>query len=309
MQDIIKKKNKISILIPVYDNIRYTLLCLKAIERYTPEHIDYQVVIIDDCSADKVEDILPGMAPEYIRKRLVILRNERNLGFAQSVNRAVKETRGGILLLLNNDVFVTKGWLEPLLSALDKGDGDIIGSKLLYPDGTIQHAGGVFYFDEGQKTTLSYHIYRGFPRNFAGVNKQRRFNWITFACVMLTRRVFEDMGGLDEAFLNSYEDADICLRAVKKGYSVLYEPGSIAYHLECATRGYGNPRDIINHRLFMERHKVIPDDDFRYYIEDGIPIHLGREFSSRQFPVGMREYPYKTDVLIEILEQSYNAER
>lgn len=302
MQHIIKQKNKISVLIPVYNNIRYTLLCLKTIERYTPEHIDYQVVIIDDCSADKVEDMLPGLAPEHIKKRLIILRNERNLGFAKSINRGATEATGDILLLLNNDVFVTKGWVEPLLSALDKGDGEIIGSKLLYPDGTIQHAGGVFYFDEGQKTTLPYHIYRGFPRNFIGVNRQRRFNWLTFACVMLTHRVFEELGGLDETFLNSYEDVDICLRAVEKGYFVLYEPKSIAYHLECGTRGYGNPLDIINHQLFMERHKVIADDDFRYYIEDGIPIELGREFSLKRFPVKLREFPYLSDVFINFLE-------
>lgn len=304
-----KGNDKISVLIPVYNNIRYTLLCLQAIEKDNSNDIDYQIIIIDDHSTEKIEDNLLRMVSEKIKKRLIILRNERNFGFAQSINRGVAEAAGDILLLLNNDVFVTKGWMEALLSALDKGDGDIIGSKLLYPDGTIQHAGGVFYNDEKQKTTLPYHIYRGFPNNFIGVNKQRRFNWLTFACTMLTRRVFEEVGGLDDAFLNSYEDVDLCLRAVKKGYLVLYEPKSIAYHLECGTRGYGNPRDIINHQLFMERHKLIPDDDFRYYIEDGIPIHLGREFSSRQFPVGMREYPYKTDVLIEILEQSYNAGR
>lgn len=302
MQNIIKQKNKISVLMPVYNNIRYTLLCLKAIERYTPEHIDYQVVIIDDCSADKVENILPGLVPEHIKKRLIILRNERNLGFAKSINIGAEEAAGDILLLLNNDVFVTKGWVEPLLSALDKGDGDIIGVKLLYPDATIQHAGGVFYYERRQGIVMPYHLYRGFHSNFAGVNKRRRFNWVTFACVLMSRKVFDGLGGLDSTFLNGYEDVDFCLRASRKDYVVLYEPDSVAYHIEGGTRGYGNPRDAANHQLFVERHKSIHDDDFRYYIEDGVPIELGRKFSGEQFFMKLLAFPYLPDAFISILE-------
>jgi len=289
MQNSMKQKNKVSILIPVYNNIRYTLLCIQAIEKNTSNDIDYQVIVIDDHSTEKIEDNLRGAVSGKIKEKLIILRNERNLGFAKSINRGAAESVGDILLFLNNDVFVNKRWLEPLISALDKGEGDIIGSKLLYPDGTIQHAGGVFYYERRQNTVLPYHLYRGFHSNFAGVNKRRRFNWVTFACVMMSRNVFEDLDGLDKTFLNSYEDVDFCLRAIEKGYVVLYEPSSIAYHIECGTRGYGNSQDEINHKKFIERHQSLSDDDFVYYIEDGVPIELGREFSVERFPVKIRD--------------------
>lgn len=296
-------KDKISIIIPVYGKNMFTILCLKAIDRYTPYSIDYQVIVVDDCSNDPVEYILFKSIPNTIKKRLKVSRNDKNLGYGRSIGNGVKEADGNILILLNNDVFVTEGWIDALLSSLKNKGGDIIGAKLLYPDRTIQHSGGVFCYDFKQETVFSYHIYRGFHSNFIGVNKRRRFQWVTFACVMMRRQIFETLGGFDDTFLNSYEDVDFCLRASKNGYTVLYEPTSVSYHVECGTKGYDNPQDMVNHQRFTERYKMIPDDDFRYYIEDGIPIGLGREFSARQFVVEIKKF--QPNILMDVLEKDH----
>lgn len=284
--------NKISIIIPGYNKVDYTIMCLKALKKHTPEELDYEVIVVDDCSIEKLEDVLPETVPEEIKHNLRILRNKENLGFGQSVNKGVREAKGNIIVLLNNDAFVTKGWLEAFLSTLDRDDAGIIGGKYLYPDGTIQHAGGVFYYGEEEKTFIPYHIYRGFRGNFPGVNKRRHFKFVSFACVMMRRQLFESLGGLDEAFENSCEDVDFCLRAIENGYSVLYEPKSVVYHLECSTRGYENPQDIVNLELLKEKHNLKAEDDFHYYIEDGIPTEYGREYSNRWFIEKIREMPF-----------------
>lgn len=289
-------KHKISIIIPVYNKLEYTTMCLKTLEKYIPKEIDYEVVVVDDSSTEKAEKVLPEMITGEIKDKLHILRNNENLGFGQSINRGVTKAKGNIILLLNNDVFVTEGWMEAFLSSLDREDTDIIGGKLLYPDGTIQHAGGVFYCKETEKEFFPYHIYRGFPGNFIGVNKQRRFKWVTFACVMMQRQVFESLGGFDQTFKNSYEDVDFCLRATEKGYSILYEPTSIAYHLECSTRGYNKPQDFVNLKLLRLKYRAINEDDFCYYIEDGIPIEYGREYSNKRFTKRIKEIAFRIEV-------------
>lgn len=296
-----KEKDIISIIIPVYNNLQYTIMCLNAVEAHTSDNIDFQVVIVDDFSTDAIEQILLTIAPDGLKKRLFMLRNKENLGYAKSVTEGIKKAAGNIILLLNNDIIVTKGWIEALLSSLDKQDGDIIGSKLLYPNGAIQHAGGVFCYDKMQSAANPYHIYRGFHSNFIGVNKQRHFKWVTFACVMLTRRLFEDIGGFDNKFRNGCEDVDFCIRAVEKGYSVLYEPGSVSYHLECGTRGYNNPEEVVNRQLLSERHKVIAEDDFHYYLEDGIPVEYGREYE-RLFCERVRNFPFTLEILKDSLK-------
>lgn len=297
-----KGKDKVSIIIPVYNKLEYTTMCLNALERHTPSGLDYEVIVVDDHSIDETERALPEMVSEGIKKRLNIFRNKHNLDFGRSINRGVKEASGNILVLLNNDVFVTEGWMEAFLSALDKENADIIGGKLLYPDGTIQHAGGVFYYEGRKKGFSPYHIYRGFPSNFPGVNKQRHFKWVTFACVMMERRLFEDLGGFSDIFKNSCEDVDFCLRAAKKGHSILYEPRSVAYHLECITRGYDNPQDLVNFKSLRQRYRMITEDDFLYYMEDGIPVEYGREYSNRWFTKRVKKIPFRIEALKEVLK-------
>ncbi len=96
----------------------------------------------------------------------------------------------------------------------------------------MQHAGVVF-----AANGFPVHVYYGFPGDHPAVNKARRFKAVTGACLLVRRRVFEQLGGLDPAFHNVYEDVDLCLRALEAGREVHYCPESVAYHLQSVTRG------------------------------------------------------------------------
>jgi GT2 family glycosyltransferase len=143
-----------------------------------------------------------------------------------------------------------------------------VGAKLLFPNGRIQHAGVVFARD-----LVPRHVYAGFPGHHPAVNKSRQFQAVTAACALIRRELFEKAGAFDAAFVNGYEDVDLCLRLRRLGYEIHYCHECVAAHLESATRGYAT--DPGNFDRFLERwSETVHQDDFAYYVEDGlIDIH------------------------------------
>jgi GT2 family glycosyltransferase len=140
----------------------------------------------------------------------------------------------------------------------------IAGCRLLSPHGTIQHAGVVFPRDKNP-----HHIYTGFPERHPAVNRSREFQAVTAACALVRRETFESLNRFDEAFLNGYEDMDLCMRLRRDGCSVEYCHEAVLYHLETATRDHSLDRR--NFDLFLERwDDVVVSDDLDYYVEDGL---------------------------------------
>ncbi|MDP9257738.1 MAG: glycosyltransferase, partial [Actinomycetota bacterium] len=108
-----------------------------------------------------------------------------------------------------------------------------------------------------------------FRADHPAVNTSREFQVVTGACALIRRALFEELGGLDTAFINGYEDVDLCLRLRRLGYEVHYCHESVVYHLESATRGFES--NLQNHELFLERWSGFAyQDDVRYYAEDGL---------------------------------------
>jgi GT2 family glycosyltransferase len=128
----------------------------------------------------------------------------------------------------------------------------------------VQHAGVVFARD-----LSPHHIYTGFRADHPAVNKSREFQGVTGACAAIRSALFEELDGFDPAFVNGYEDLDLCLRLRRLGYEVHYCHESVVYHFESATRDYAaNQR---NHKLFLRRWSdFVHQDDIRYYAEDGL---------------------------------------
>jgi GT2 family glycosyltransferase len=157
--------------------------------------------------------------------------------FAAMNNLGAGKASGAILVFLNDDVEpLDAGWLTALVAHAERPDVGVVGARLLYPSGAIQHAGMAIGVMEG-----TGHPYRGtfasawwhwlpFTRNVAAV---------TGACLAIRRTVFDELGGFDEAFPVNYNDADLCLRARAAGYEVIYEPGAVLRHEECRTRTRG----------------------------------------------------------------------
>ena len=142
-----------------------------------------------------------------------VIRNQDNLGFAKACNQGARAARGEYLVFLNNDTIPLNGWLTALIEEVrTHSDVAVVGSKLLYEDGTIQHAGVAF----SREWFLPYHIYRGFDAHAASVSRRRELDCVTAACMLVRREAFEEVGGFDEGYRNGFEDVDLCLKIREK---------------------------------------------------------------------------------------------
>jgi len=249
-----------TLVIPVYNRAPLTTQCLDALLNSSPETALTEIVVVDDGSADTTAQLLAARAD-----RVRVVRHEQNVGFAGACNDGAAAATGEWLVFLNNDTLPESGWLDALLRYASSGERiGLVGSKLLFPNGTIQHAGVVFARD-----SRAHHIYAGFPADHPAVNKSREFQVVTGACALIRRALFDEVGGFDDDFVNGYEDMDLCLRLRRLGYGVHYCHESVVDHLESATRDHAF--DQQNHELFLERWaEVVHQDDVRYYLEDGL---------------------------------------
>lgn len=217
---------RVSIIIPVWNHLRLTLECLASVHRHTPE-IPYELIVIDDHSQDQTPEVVPGI------RNLIYLRNEKQMGFLRSCNRASQEARGEYLLFLNNDVQVTGGWLEALLRPFQEGEGvGVVGPKILFPDGRLQEAGAVVNPD-GTTKMVGLGDDPGLPR----YNYTRDVDYVSGVCLLLAREEFEAVGGFSDTFAPAYgEDVDLCLKVRERGKRILYHPRSrILHHLSAST--------------------------------------------------------------------------
>ena len=218
---------KVSIIIPVYNQIHYTYACLVSLLENTQGY-DYEIIIADDVSTDATKEI------DNFVSGLVIARNATNQGFLKNCNNAAKKARGEYIFFLNNDTTVEKDWLSPLIKLLesDKGIG-MVGSKLIYPDGRLQEAGGIIWSDGS-----GWNYGRCDDPNKPEYNYVRDVDYISGAAIMLSRKLWEDIGGFDERYAPAYcEDSDLAFEVRKRGLRVVYQPLSVVVHFEGVSNG------------------------------------------------------------------------
>lgn len=250
-----------SIIIPVFNKVELTQQCLTKLAEVT-QGLDYEVIVVDNHSTDGTAEFLSRLGGD-----VQILRNQDNLGFAKACNQGAKAARGRYRVFLNNDTIPLEGWLTAMVQEVEQHpEVAVVGSKLLYEDGTIQHAGVAF----SRVTFSPYHIYRGFPADSPAVNRRREFQCVTGACMLVRREAFESVGGFDEGYRNGFEDVDLCLKIREQGWRILYQPKSVVYHLESRTPGRKD-HERENGRRLIERWAKkwwLPDED-EIYIHDG----------------------------------------
>ena len=247
---------KISVIIPFYEKLAEVLTCLNSLQALAT--VQHEYLVQDDASPNT---ILSALIPPSIAHQ--VERNAVNLGFAGNVNAAARRATGDVLFIVNQDVYgvynLSEGWDAALLMAFDRPAVGIVGARLLFPNGAIQNAGGLFDV-KGQP----FHRCLGWTnRLHREVNTGRMVSWTTGAALAIRRDVFEAVGGMDEAYRGGYfEDVDICLKARAAGFDVWYEPRCTLVHTAGTTGG--NPRFMENARLFKSRWvdtgKVTPDD-------------------------------------------------
>jgi GT2 family glycosyltransferase len=166
------------------------------------------------------------------------MRHPGNFNYPAINNRAVREARGDIVVLMNNDVdVISSGWLEEMVSQAVRPGVGAVGAKLLYPDGRVQHAGVLLGVGHGAGHLLAGRS-RDDPGPWGFLGLVRRVSAVTAACMALRRSVYLEVGGLDEVnFPVAFNDVDLCLRIGERGYAVVWTPHAELYHLESATRG------------------------------------------------------------------------
>jgi GT2 family glycosyltransferase len=241
-----------SIVIPCHGRAGLTRQCIDALLGEPPATA-FELIVVDDASPDD--------------DALTVIGRERNAGFATACNDGAAAAKGEYLVFLNNDTIPRKGWLDALVAVADKDPQvAVVGSKLLFPNDTVQHAGVVVCQDGNPR-----HLYAGFPAEHPAVNKARRFQAVTAASMLVRRTAFERAGGFDVEFRNCLEDTDLCMRLGELGYEVRYCPESVLQHLESVSRGRRSSEIAANTRLFKERWGERAErDDLRYYLEDGL---------------------------------------
>jgi GT2 family glycosyltransferase len=237
----------VTVLMPVYNQVGYTLCCLQSIAA-NPPLVPIEVVIIDDASIDETPQVIA------LTTGIRYIRNDTNQGFLRSVNRGASLARGRYLHILNNDTQVQAGWLDALVAVFEEETGvGIVGSKLIYPSGHLQEAGAALKRD-GRVELIGLNA----DPSAATYARRRRVDHCSGASLLIEKTLFDRLGGFDEVYAPAYyEDCDLSLRVQAQGLDVIYEPRSVViHHLSVSTNAEpsGKSKRIeTNKVIFLER--------------------------------------------------------
>ena len=217
----------VSIVIPVFNQWHHTRSCLTAIYKNT-SGIAYEVIVADDASSDET-----GNIQQYFGN-VVVNKNEKNLGFLRNCNLAAQSARGKYITFLNNDTNVQPGWLEYMLKLVEADSKiGLVGPMLLYPNGKLQEAGGIIWQDAN-----GWNYGNGDYPERSEYNYLKEADYISGACIVVRRKIWDQLKGFDESFIPAYyEDTDLAFSIRRLGYKVVYQPLSRVVHLEGVSHG------------------------------------------------------------------------
>ncbi len=245
-----EKRGKVSILIPNKDNYRVLKKCIHSIFDLTT-YPNYEILIIDNGSDEqKLLDYYKELVQD---PRVRVLFDPRPFNFSAMNNGAAKEATGEYLVLLNNDIeIITPEWIEELLMYVQRENVGIAGAMLYYPNNQIQHAGIALGLGEDR---IAGHLFHRVPKGSIGYMGKccysQNLSAVTAACMMVKKRVWEEVGGMDESFPVAFNDVDFCLRVRKQGYLIAWTPHAEAYHHESLTRGEDKGKDLASAERFQ----------------------------------------------------------
>jgi GT2 family glycosyltransferase len=256
-----------------------------------------EVLVIDNGTT--AQDALEILRRARDDPRVRVLRDERAYNFSQLNNQCATVARGEILLLLNNDVEITHpDWLRQMVSLAARPDVGVVGAKLVYRDGRVQHGGVCVGADRGV-----IHKFRFAPADEPGPCGELavlRSEWaVTGACLAIRREVYEAVGGLDEADLGvAYGDIDLCRKVAERGLAVLWTPLAQLIHHEMSSRGrpltpHDADREASEHMRFWSRRADAYGEADPFYNPQLTHLPDGVDFAHPPRPHRFRSGPEK----------------
>lgn len=242
----------VSIIIPVYNQFAYTYECLRSILENS-KGIPYEVIIGDDCSTDNTRQI------KNVVSGIKVIVNRKNLRFLKNCNHAAARAKGKYILFLNNDTQVQPEWLTSLIKLIESDESiGMVGSKLLYPDGFLQEAGGIVWKDGS-----AWNYGNRQNEEASEYNYVKEADYISGASIMIRKSLWDEIGGFDERFAPAYcEDSDLAFEVRRHGYKVMYQPLSRVVHFEGVSNGTDTGSglksyQLVNQQKFIEKWRSV----------------------------------------------------
>lgn len=264
----------VSVVVPTYQDSKMTVRAVTSVlSDADTSGLAVEVVVIDNGSMREVGTQL--VATFLTEPRVRYVRLPRNLNFAIGCNVGFAETRGRVVVFLNNDTVVRSGWLTSTLPHLEDPTVRGVQPLLLYPDDTVQTAGTIFCASD----FLPVHFLVGHPPEDAEQMSGRPFSAVTAAALMIRAEEFASLSGFDAIFVNGMEDVDYCLRAARQyGGGFTVEASARVTHLESKTPGRG-AMIVPNRTHFIERWRgSMPEPDVDRHAEMNLQVaHLASD--------------------------------
>ncbi len=246
---------KLSIVIVSYNVGNYLKNCLESVNK-TAQNLKPEIIVVDNNSTDNSLEILEREFPQ-----VRVIKNSKNYGFAKGANRGMKQAQGEFVLLLNPDTIVYECAVTSMLEYMENHpETGIVGPQLLDPDQSLQHSCRSFptwsvYFSNRQSL-----LNRFFPSN-KWSNKYllkqidhkqiQEVDWISGCCLLLRKKMLEEIDYLDEDFFMYIEDVDIARRAKAKNWKVVYFPSAKLVHFKSKSVLQNRTRMVVEHHKSM----------------------------------------------------------
>jgi len=242
--------SRASVIIPFRDGAPLLRTCIDSIR--ATANVDYELVLIDNGSVEpETQSLLEQLGAD---PDVVVTTDPRPFNWAALNNAAVDTARSEVLVFLNNDIEAHRpGWLGQLVAQAARPEVGVVGARLLYPGGRVQHAGVVIGMGGA-----AGHVLAGLGAEEAGYLGMallaRNCSAVTGACMAIRRSHFEELGRFDESLGIDLNDVDFCMRSMQAGYRIVYEPLAELIHHESPSRGTsGSVKDIAR---FVDRWRV-----------------------------------------------------
>lgn len=246
----------VSIIIPNKDHVDDLSRCVESIINLST-YDNYEIVIVENNS--ETAEIRTYYEEISRHPRVQVVEYKGDFNYSKINNFGVQYAKGEYLLLLNNDTeVITPDWMEELLMYAMRKDVGVVGAKLYYPDKTIQHAGIVIGL--GAHRTAGHTHYRIPEANVGYMGRlcyAQDVTAVTGACMMVSKALYEELGGLDESFTVALNDVDFCLRVREKGFLNIFTPFAELYHYESKSRGSDKKDDkAVRYQMEADRFRV-----------------------------------------------------